>query len=106
MYLTDYREYSLEDVITKLEPALFKRVTGLSIKDFDLLVSLDVFNKALMNEGVYRFKCYEDASLVYTGIDRHAGENVGLWNTVLTDREARLGRSRQHRARPRTTRPA
>ena len=29
MYLTDFREYTLKDVITKLEPALFKKVTGL-----------------------------------------------------------------------------
>jgi hypothetical protein len=34
MYLTDYREYSLEDVIRQLEPRLFKKVTGLTIKDF------------------------------------------------------------------------
>ena len=29
MYLTDYRERTLKDVITQLEPELFKRVTGL-----------------------------------------------------------------------------
>ena len=34
MYLTDYREYSLRDVITQLEPELFKKVTGLDVKDF------------------------------------------------------------------------
>ena len=39
MYLTDYRERSLKDVITKLEPGLFKKVTGLSVRDFELLVS-------------------------------------------------------------------
>lgn len=84
MYLTDYREYSLKDVITQLEPDLFKRVTGLDVKDFELLVSLNVFNEALMNDAVYKFKRYEDASLSYTGIDRHAGEKVGLYSTVLT----------------------
>jgi hypothetical protein len=36
MYLTDYRERSLKDVITQLEPALFKKVTGLDVKDFEL----------------------------------------------------------------------
>jgi len=41
MYLTDYRERSLKDVITQLEPGLFKKVTGLTVKDFELLVSLD-----------------------------------------------------------------
>ena len=49
MYLTDYREQSLKDVITQLEPGLFKKVTGLDVKDFELLVSLNVFNSALMN---------------------------------------------------------
>lgn len=84
MYLTDYREYSLKDVITQLEPELFKKVTGLNVKDFELLVSLNVFNEALMNDAVYKFKRYEDASLSYTGIDRHAGESIGLYSTVLT----------------------
>ena len=84
MYLTDYRERSLVDVITKLEPGLFKKVTGLTIKDFDLLVSLNVFNRSLMNDAVYKFKRYEDSSLVYMGMDKHAGENVGLYDTVLS----------------------
>ena len=84
MYLTDYREYSLKDVITQLEPELFKKVTGLNVKDFELLVSLNVFNEALMNDAVYKFKRYEDASLSYTGIDRHAGGDVGLYSTVLS----------------------
>lgn len=84
MYLTDYRERSLKDVITQLEPGLFKKVTGLEVKDFELLVSLGVFNSALMNDAVYKFKRYEDASLVYTGIDKHAGEGIGLFDTVLS----------------------
>jgi hypothetical protein len=84
MYLTDYREYSLKDVITQLEPELFKKVTGLDVKDFELLVSLNVFNEALMNDAVYKFKRYEDASLIYTGIDKHTGENVGLYSTVVS----------------------
>ncbi len=83
MYLTDYREYSLKDVITKLEPGLFKKITGLNVEDFDLLVSLNVFNDSLMNDAVYKFKRYEDASLSYAGIDKHAGEAVGLFSTVL-----------------------
>lgn len=84
MYLTDYREYSLKDVITQLEPELFKKVTGLNVKDFELLVSLNVFNESLMNDAVYKFKRYEDASLIYTGIDKHTGENVGLYSTVIS----------------------
>lgn len=84
MYLTDNRERSLKDVITKLEPGLFKKVTGLTVEDFELLVSLGVFNSALMNDAVYKFKRYEDASLVYTGINKHEGEDVGLFDTVLS----------------------
>ena len=84
MYLTDYREHSLKDVITQLEPGLFKKVTGLVLKEFDLLVSLGVFNSALMNDAVYKFKRYEDASLEYVGINKHTGENVGLYDTVLS----------------------
>ncbi len=88
MYLSDYREYSLDDVITKLEPNLFRKVTGLSVKDFNLLCSLNVFNASLMNDAVYKFKRYEDASLVYTGLgSKHEGEGVGLFNTVLTSEE-------------------
>lgn len=84
MYLTDYRERSLKDVITQLEPGLFKKVTGLTVRDFELLVSLGVFNSALMNDAVYKFKRYEDASLEYTGINKHAGEGIGLFDTVLS----------------------
>jgi len=84
MYLTDYRERSLKDVITQLEPALFKKVTGLNVKDFELLVSLGVFNSALMNDAVYKFKRYEDASLSYVGINKHEDEEVGLYDTVLS----------------------
>lgn len=84
MYLTDYRERSLHDVITKLEPGLFRKVTGLTVKDFELLVSLDVFNSALMNDAVYKFKRYEDASLDYTGLSRQQNQNVGLYDAVLS----------------------
>lgn len=90
MYLTDNREKTLKDVITQLEPVLFKKVTGLSIKDFELLVSLGVFNGPLMNDAVYKFKRYEDASLRYTGIDRHEGEDIGLFDTVIKAEEVEL----------------
>lgn len=83
MYLTDIREQTLRDVITKLEPNLFKRVTGLEVKDFDLLVSLNVFNSSLMNDAVFKFRRYEDASLIYTGINKHKGEDIGGYDTVI-----------------------
>lgn len=87
MYLTDYRERSLKDIITQLEPGLFKKVTGLDVKDFELLVSLGIFNARVMNEAVYQFKRYEDSSLSYTGVNRHKGENVGLYDTVLNHKD-------------------
>lgn len=83
MYLTDYRERTLKDVITQLEPALFKKVTGLEIEDFDLLVSLNVFNSELMNDAVYKFKRYEDSSLEYTGIRKHNEKQEGLFDSVI-----------------------
>ena len=53
-----------------------------------MLVSLGVFNSALMNDAVYKFKRYEDASLSYTGINKHEGEDIGLYDTVITRKDA------------------
>ena len=84
MYLTDFRENTLQDVITKLEPDLFKTVTGLSVDDFHLLVSLGVFNSTHMNQAVFAFRRYEDSSLSYTGIESHPGlRQYGLYDTVV-----------------------
>ena len=84
MYLTDFRENTLQDVITKLEPDLFFTVTGLTVKDFHLLVRLKVFNTEQMNQAVFAFRRYEDASLQYTGIESHEGlSHYGLYDTVV-----------------------
>jgi hypothetical protein len=84
MYLTDFRENTLQDVITKLEPDLFLAVTGLTVKDFHLLVQLKVFNTEQMNQAVFAFRRYEDASLRYTGIESHEGlTHYGLYDTVV-----------------------
>jgi hypothetical protein len=84
MYLTDFRENTLKDVITKLEPDLFRAVTGLTIEDFHLLVSLNVFNSPHMNQAVFAFRRYEDSSLSYTGVDSHEGlQHLGLYDTVI-----------------------
>ena len=84
MYLTDFRENTLQDVITKLEPELFLTVTGLSVQDFHLLVRLKVFNTEQMNAAVFAFRRYEDASLRYTGIESHRGlTHYGLYDTVV-----------------------
>tara|TARA_Y100001933_G_scaffold138599_1_gene137455 strand:+ start:2338 stop:4827 length:2490 start_codon:yes stop_codon:yes gene_type:complete len=87
MYLTDFRETSLKDVITKLEPDLFKKVTGVSKKDFELLLNLNLFNSSLMNDAIYKFKRYEDASLKYTGITSNNFDKIGLFDTVIQTSE-------------------
>ena len=84
MYLTDFRENTLQDVITKIEPELFETVTGLTVADFHLLVRLKVFNTEQMNAAVFAFRRYEDASLRYTGIESHKGiSHYGLYDTVV-----------------------
>ncbi len=87
MYLTDYREQTIKDVITQIEPELFKKITGLSVKDFDILCSIGLFDSEKMNQGIFGFRKYENSSLSYTGIDKHAGESVGGWDTVLRREE-------------------
>ena len=87
MYLTDYRERSLKDVITQLEPGLFKKVTGLDVNDFNLLCSIGVFNASLMNDAIFKFKRYEDSSLSYTGIEKHVSDEIGGWDTVIRREE-------------------
>ena len=84
MYLTDFRENTLQDVITKLEPDLFLTVTGLTVEDFHLLVRLKVFNTERMNAAVFAFRRYENASLAYTGIDSYEGlAQIGGYDTVV-----------------------
>lgn len=41
----------------------------------------------LMNDAVYKFKRYEDASLEYIGINKHSDESVGLFDTVLSQKD-------------------
>ena len=88
MYLTDFRENTLQDVITKIETGLFETVTGLTVKDFHLLVRLKVFNTEHMNQAVFAFRRYEDASLRYTGLESHEGlTHYGLHDTVVAREE-------------------
>jgi hypothetical protein len=92
MYLTDFRENTLKDVITKIEPELFKTVTGLTVADFHLLVGLKVFNTEHMNQAVFAFRRYEDASLRYTGVESHQGlTHYGLYDTVVARDQVPLG---------------
>ncbi|MDE2769985.1 MAG: GIY-YIG nuclease family protein [Bacteroidota bacterium] len=75
MYLTDYREESLVDVIRNVEPALFTKVTGLKIKDFDALCKLGVFNTQILNQAIYTFKRQEAFSLT-GGKSSHGQEQM------------------------------
>ena len=85
MYLTDYREHSLKEVITKLEPDLFLKATGLSVKTFEQMVSIGAFNESLLNDAVVQFRRYESASLEYAGIAKHdPHEDIGLFSTVIS----------------------
>ena len=95
MYLTDYREQTIKDVITQIEPELFRKVTGLSVKDFDILCSIGLFDPEKMNQGIFGFRKYENSSLSYTGIDKHEGEAVGGWDTVLRREEYEMLYSKQ-----------
>ena len=47
-----------------------------------------------MNDAVYKFKRYEDSSLEYTGIDKHTGTVIGLWDTAI-DTAVLAGHDRQ-----------
>ena len=87
IYLTDYREETLKDVIKELEPGLFTRVTSLSESDFDLLLSIGLFNSTLMNSAIYAFKRYENASLHYDGYTKHDPKEVGLFDTKISSEE-------------------
>lgn len=52
-----------------------------------MLCSLGVFNAPLMNDAIFKFKCYEDASLTYTGLNKHANDEVGGWDTTIRKTE-------------------
>ena len=88
MYLTDFREQTLKDVITQLEPDLFKKVTGLTTKMFEKLINIGLFQSSLMNSAVGAFKRYENASLHYAGgFSRFEKKEIGLWDTKISHKE-------------------
>ncbi|MEI2702578.1 MAG: hypothetical protein V9E83_09285 [Baekduia sp.] len=83
MYVTDFREEALKDVIESLDTALFERTTGLTIDDFRLLSSIGVFNPHHMNSAIYQFRLFESGSLHYADEDTRAlVTKVGLWDTT------------------------
>lgn len=82
MYLTDFREEALVDVIESLDTQLFERVTGLTLDDFHKLADVGVFHPAHMNEAIWQFRLFERASLDYLGttLDDPEGHRIGLWD--------------------------
>lgn len=88
IYLADdRREATLQNIIYPLEPNLFKKVTGITHEDFETLKDIGLFNSTLMNNCIYDFRKYEEESLEYTGIKKHLGENVGGYDTSITEEE-------------------
>lgn len=87
MYLTDFREQALVDVITSLDTQLFERVTGLTLEDFHKLAEVGVFHPAHMNEAIWQFRLFERASLDYLGtapanLEFH---KFGLWDRIVAE---------------------
>ena len=89
MYLTDYREEALKDVILNIEPQLFRKVTNLEVSDFEKLCEVGVFNPPVMNSAIFAFKRFEEASLTYAG-GRTLPPVVGGFDTVILRSELPL----------------
>lgn len=90
MYLTDYREKAVKDIIMQLEPDLFTSVTGLTLKNFKQLVDAGVFDEAKMNDAVWKFRTFEESSLRYGEEAGPATEVVGGFSLRRDERFARL----------------
>jgi len=91
MYLSDYREKALKDVIENLETDLFTKVTGLTLADFNLLVDVGVFNSAQMNSCIWQFRAYEEESLDYLHTRGGLVDDsplVGGWDSSVSKTDA------------------
>ena len=42
-----------------------------------------------MNSAILAFKRYKETFLIYTGLNKHENEQVGLWDTKITVEEMR-----------------
>ena len=89
MYLTDYREQALIDVIRNIESELFTKVTGITIHEFDMMCEVGAFNQTELNAAIAQFRRFEDNSLTYAGgRGANEGDQVGLFDTVGSREEA------------------
>lgn len=85
MYVTDFREEALKDIIESIDSELFTRVTGLTVEDFRLLNKIGVFNASQMDAAIWQFRSFENASLHYADVDG-VGDlhgKVGLWERAV-----------------------
>jgi hypothetical protein len=87
MYLTEFREECLKDVITQLEPGLFQKITSINTKEFEILISAGLFDSGRMNSAISSFKRYENPSLHYKGYTKYKQKEVGLWDTKVSKEE-------------------
>lgn len=87
MYLTDFREESLTDVIRELDSELFERVTGMKVVDFDKLVQIGLFNKALITQAILAFRRFEEPSLNYMGGGRIL-KKIGTFDASVSPEES------------------
>lgn len=76
MYLTDFREEKLNHVIEGIDPFLFKKSTGFSIASFTKLVEYGVFNRALMDETIMKYRYFEMKSFLEIGFNARKAENT------------------------------
>lgn len=76
MYLTDFREEKLNHVIEGIDPFLFKKSTGFSIASFTKLVEYGVFNRALMDETIMKYRYFEMKSFLEIGFNAREAENT------------------------------
>lgn len=90
MYLTDEREETLHQVITAVEPALFQKVTNLTVADFKLMCELGLFHEATMSAAVYAFRRYEDSSLDYAGGGLTEEEKPAVYGGFKTSYTSRI----------------
>tara|TARA_B110000879_G_C11165054_1_gene510785 strand:- start:251 stop:2758 length:2508 start_codon:yes stop_codon:yes gene_type:complete len=87
MYLTDFREETLKDIILKLDPKLFKQVTSITTEEFEVMLDANLYNSSMLNTNIAKFKLVEDASLHYKGLTKHDPEYIGLWDTRTSAEE-------------------
>jgi hypothetical protein len=88
MYLTDDREKTIKDIIEQVEPALFVKVTGLSLSDFKQLVECRVFNDSKMDDAVWKFRSFENPSLSY--FQEQEPTTLGGWRLAREEKFAKL----------------